>query len=58
MALASHDVKKLWAQWPRLAVKDGLLKRRFDEANGYLVIGRSLFQLHCATSLCLLHMEA
>jgi len=34
VALASHDVKTLWAQWPRLAIKDGLLKRRFEEANG------------------------
>ena len=34
VALASHDVKTLRAQWPRLAIKDGLLKRRFEAANG------------------------
>ena len=34
VALASRDVKTLWAQWPRLAIEDGLLKRRFEAANG------------------------
>ena len=34
VALSSHDVKTLWAQWPRLAIKDGLLKRRFEAADG------------------------
>ena len=37
VALCSHDVKTLWAQWPRLAVKDGLLKRRFESADGLSV---------------------
>jgi len=47
VALASHDVKTLWAQWPRLAVKDGLLKRRFEEANGL----SSYWQVIIPTSL-------
>ena len=32
VALKSRDVKILWAAWPRLAIRDGLLKRRFEEA--------------------------
>ena len=47
MALASHGVKTLWAQWPRLAIKDGLLKRRFKEANGL----SSYWQVIIPTSL-------
>jgi len=47
VALDSHDVKTLWAQWPRLAVKDGLLKRRFEEANGL----SSYWQVIIPTSL-------
>ena len=47
MALASHGVRTLWAQWPRLAIKDGLLKRRFKEANGL----SSYWQVIIPTSL-------
>jgi len=48
VALASHDVKTLWAQWPRIAIKDGLLKRRFEAANGL----SSYWQVVIPTSLC------
>ena len=34
VALSSRDVKTLWSQWPRLAIKDGLLSRRFEAADG------------------------
>jgi len=37
VALCSIDVKTLWAQWPRLAVKDGPWKRRFESADGLSV---------------------
>jgi len=37
VALASHDVKTLWAQWPRLQIKDGLLKNRFESPDGLSV---------------------
>ena len=37
VALSSHDVKTLWAQWPRLQIKDGLLKRRFESPDGLSV---------------------
>jgi len=37
VALASHDVKTLWTQWPRLQIKDGLLKRRFESPDGLSV---------------------
>ena len=37
VALASYDVKTLWAQWPRLQIKDGLLKRRFESPDGLSV---------------------
>jgi hypothetical protein len=30
--LKHRDVKVLWAMWPRLAIRDGLLKRRFEDA--------------------------
>jgi hypothetical protein len=32
VALKHRDVKVLWAMWPRLAIRDGLLKRRFEDA--------------------------
>jgi hypothetical protein len=32
VALKHRDVKVLWAMWPRLAIRDCLLKRRFEEA--------------------------
>ena len=28
---------RLWAQWPRLQIKDGLLKRRFESPDGLSV---------------------
>jgi hypothetical protein len=31
VALQSKDVKTLWTMWPRLALRNGLLKRRFEE---------------------------
>ena len=37
MSLQSENVKTLWASWPRLAVRDGLLKRRFESADGTTV---------------------
>jgi len=37
VALSSHDVKVLWAQWSRLEIRDGLLKRRFESADGLSV---------------------
>jgi len=37
VALAPYDVKTLWAQWPRLAIQQGVLKRRFGSADGLIV---------------------
>ena len=37
VALASHNVKTLWAQWPRLDIKEGLLRRRFESPDGLSV---------------------
>jgi transposase InsO family protein len=34
VALQSRDVKTMWAMWPRLSIRDGLLKRRFESADG------------------------
>ena len=34
IALKHRDVKVLWAARPRLEIRDGLLKRRFEEVNG------------------------
>jgi len=34
VVLSSRCVKTLWNQWPRLAIQDGLLKRRFEAADG------------------------
>ena len=34
VALHSADTKALWNMWPRLSVRDGVLKRRFEEADG------------------------
>jgi len=34
VALSSRSVKILWNQWLRLAIQDGLLKRRFEAADG------------------------
>ena len=38
VALASHDAKVLWAQWPRLQIRDGLLKRKFESLDGLSTI--------------------
>jgi len=32
--MKSHDVKVLLQMWPRLSMRDGLLKRKFEEADG------------------------
>ena len=37
VALKSNDVKALWAQWPRLEIRNGLLKRRFESPDGLSV---------------------
>lgn len=37
VVLASHYVKMLWAQWSRLDIKDGLLKRKFESPDGLSV---------------------
>jgi len=34
VALQSAETKALWNMWPRLAVRDGVLKRRFEEIDG------------------------
>ena len=34
VALKSHEVKTLWHAWPRLAIRQGLLKRRFEDPDG------------------------
>ena len=34
VALKSSDVKTLWRFWPRLAVRDGVLMRRFESSDG------------------------
>ena len=34
IAPTSSDVKTLWAQWPRLAIQDGVLNRRIESADG------------------------
>jgi hypothetical protein len=33
VALKSKDTKTLWYLWPRLEIRDGILRRRFDEMN-------------------------
>jgi hypothetical protein len=30
-ALKSHNIKTLWYQWPRLQIREGILKRRFED---------------------------
>jgi len=37
VALESETVKALWAQWLRLSIRDGLLKRRFETPDGHSV---------------------
>ena len=34
VASRSNDVKTLWHMWPRLSIRQGLLKRRFEAADG------------------------
>ena len=34
VALSTRSVKTLWTQWSRLAIRDGLLQRRFEAADG------------------------
>ena len=34
----SKEIKMLWSFWPRLAIRDGLLKRRFDSLYGQDVV--------------------
>ena len=34
VSLKSSDVKTLWAMWPRLAIREGLLKRKFVSTDG------------------------
>ena len=34
VTLKSHDVKTLWGAWERLAIRDGILKRRFEAPDG------------------------
>jgi transposase InsO family protein/predicted aspartyl protease len=34
VALKSDDTKTIWNMWPRLALRDGALKRRFEEVDG------------------------
>jgi hypothetical protein len=34
VALRSRDAKVLWQMWSRLSIRDGLLKRKFEEADG------------------------
>ena len=34
VSLKSSDVKTLWEMWPRLAIRNGLLKRKFEAADG------------------------
>ena len=34
VALCSADTKALWNMWPRLTVRDGALKRRYEEVDG------------------------
>jgi transposase InsO family protein len=34
VSLQSAITKTLWNQWPRLCIRDGLLKRRFESADG------------------------
>ena len=37
VSLRSNDIKVLWHMWPRLQIRDGLLKRRFETPDGLSV---------------------
>jgi hypothetical protein len=37
VSLKSRDVKTLWQMWSRLAIRDGLLKRKFEAPDGLTV---------------------
>ena len=34
LSLKSADVKTLWGMWPRLSMRNGVLKRKFEAADG------------------------
>ena len=34
ISLSSRDTKTLWGMWPRLAIRNGLLKKKFETADG------------------------
>ena len=34
VSLKSNDVKTLWNLWPRMSMRDGLLKRRYEDSDG------------------------
>ena len=56
VALASHGVKVLWSQWQRLAIKDGLLKRRFEAADGRSVSWQVVWPVVLRDDfLCMVH---
>ena len=38
VALQSHDVRVLWSMWPRLCIRDGILQRRFESADGLSIL--------------------
>jgi len=51
VALESHDVKALWAQWPRLEIRNGLLKRRFESPDGLSVCWQIVWPSSLKTDL-------
>jgi len=57
VALKSADVKTLWGMWPRLAVRDGLLKDGSRLQTGGHSLVRLSFQKHYGKSFYPLHME-
>jgi hypothetical protein len=50
VALQSKDVKTLWSMWPRLAVRDGLLKRRYEDVNSREERWQVVCRKHCEQS--------
>ena len=55
----SKEIKTLWSFWPRLAIRDGLLKRRFDSLNGQNVIWQVVWPKEIRTEfLKLIHAGA
>ena len=57
MALASHAVKTFWAQWRRLQIKDGLLKRRFESPDGLSIHWQWFGVLPFGPNFCVWRME-